>query len=239
MATGNLALGQEQGESSARPRIVNDFSIIVATVNGSGSQSANSVLLKSIFGMGVPVSGKNLFPSNIAGLPTWYTIRASKDGYVARKREIDVLVALNPETARDDMMSVQPGGAAIYEENLNLKQYRDDVVCYPVPFDKITVAICPEAKLRKLVKNMVYVGVVAQLLQHRSGSGRERAAQTVCQEAEGLRPELRRGEGGLRLREDDVHQAGSVLPRADEPDQGQDHHRRQCGLRHGRGVSRA
>jgi 2-oxoglutarate/2-oxoacid ferredoxin oxidoreductase subunit alpha len=164
MATGNLALGQEQGESGARPRVVNDFSIIVATVNGSGSQSSNSVLLKSIFGMGVPVSGKNLFPSNIAGLPTWFTIRASKDGYVARKREIDVLVALNPETARDDMMSVQTGGAAIYEENLNLKQYRSDVVCYPVPFDKITIAICPEAKLRKLVKNMVYVGAVAQLL---------------------------------------------------------------------------
>jgi 2-oxoglutarate ferredoxin oxidoreductase subunit alpha len=164
MATGNLALGHEQGETSARPRITNDFSIIVATVNGSGSQSANSILLKSIFGMGVPVSGKNLFPSNIAGLPTWYTIRASKDGYVARKREIDVLVALNPETAKDDMMSVQAGGAAIYEESLNLKQYRSDVVSYPVPFDKITLAICPEAKLRKLVKNMVYVGVVAQLL---------------------------------------------------------------------------
>jgi 2-oxoglutarate/2-oxoacid ferredoxin oxidoreductase subunit alpha len=164
MATGNLALGQEQGETIARPRVVNDFSIIVATVNGSGSQSANSVLLKSIFGMGIPVSGKNLFPSNIAGLPTWFTIRASKDGYVARKREIDVLVSLNPETAREDMMSVQAGGAAIYEEHLNLKQYRDDVVCYPVPLDKITISICPEAKLRKLVKNMVYVGAVAQLL---------------------------------------------------------------------------
>jgi len=164
MATGNRALGQEQGESSACPRIVNDFSIIVATVNGSGSQSANSVLLKSIFGMGVPVSGKNLFPSNIAGLPTWYTIRASKDGYVARKREIDVLVALNPETAREDILALAPGAAAIYEENLNLKQYRDDVVFYPVPFDKLTAALCPEAKLRKLVKNMVYVGVVAQLL---------------------------------------------------------------------------
>ncbi len=165
MATGDLALGQEQGARSASQRIVNDFSIIVATVNGSGSQSANSVLLKSIFGMGIPVSGKNLFPSNIAGLPTWYTIRASKDGYVARKREIDVLVALNPETAREDMLALPAGAAAIYEENLNLKQYRDDVVCYPVPFDKITISICPEAKLRKLVKNMVYVGVVAQLLQ--------------------------------------------------------------------------
>src|SRR4051812_10855103 len=163
MATGDLALGQEQGELGARARIVNDFSIIVATVNGSGSQSANSVLLKSIFGMGVPVSGKNLFPSNIAGLPTWYTIRASKDGYVARKRDTEILVALNPETAKDDMLSLPAGAVAIYEENMNLKQYREDVVCYQVPFDKITAGVCPEAKLRKLVKNMVYVGVVAQL----------------------------------------------------------------------------
>jgi 2-oxoglutarate ferredoxin oxidoreductase subunit alpha len=164
MATGDLALGELQGETNTRPRVINDFSINVATVNGSGSQSANSVLLKSIFGMGVPVSGKNLFPSNIAGLPTWYTIRASKDGYVARKRDAEVLVAINPETAKQDTLALPTGGVAIYEESLNLKQYRDDVTFYPVPFDKITAAICPEAKLRKLVKNMVYVGAVAHIL---------------------------------------------------------------------------
>jgi len=164
MATGNLALGEVQRATSTRERVVNDFSINVATVNGSGSQSANSVLLKSIFGMGVPVSGKNLFPSNIAGLPTWYTIRASKDGYVARKRDAEVLVSINPETAKQDALALPTGGVAIYEESLNLSQYRDDVVFYPVPFDKITAGICPEAKLRKLVKNMVYVGAVAQLL---------------------------------------------------------------------------
>ena len=164
MATGDLALGQEQGALSAHPRVINDFSINVATVNGSGSQSANSVLLKSIFGMGVPVSGKNLFPSNIAGLPTWYTIRASKDGYVSRKRESEVLVALNPDTAREDVMALPAGGVAIYEEKLDLKQLRNDVAFYPVPMDKITAAVCPEAKLRKLVKNMVYVGAVAQIL---------------------------------------------------------------------------
>ena len=164
MATGDLVLGQEQGLKSARQRVVNDFSINVATVNGSGSQSANSVLLKSIFGMGVPVSGKNLFPSNIAGLPTWFTIRASKDGYVARKRDTEILVALNPETAKDDILGLPAGAVAIYEENMNLKQYREDVVCYPVPFDKITASVCPEAKLRKLVKNMVFVGVVSELL---------------------------------------------------------------------------
>jgi len=165
MATGDLALGEVQSTTSTRERVINDFSINVATVNGSGSQSANSVLLKSIFGMGVPVSGKNLFPSNIAGLPTWYTIRASKDGYVARKRDAEVLVAINPETAKQDTLTLPTGGVAIYEENLNLKQYRDDVVFYPVPLDKITAAVCPEAKLRKLVKNMVYVGAVAQILQ--------------------------------------------------------------------------
>src|SRR5271168_5041193 len=170
MATGDVAVGAPGAGSSAAlqtptsKRIINDFSIQVATVNGSGSQSANLVLLKSIFGMGIPVSGKNLFPSNIAGLPTWYTIRASKQGYVARKREIELLVAMNAETAKEDILSLPTGGAAIYDEALNLKQYRDDVICYPVPFDKLTVAVCPDAKLRKLVRNMIYVGVVGQLL---------------------------------------------------------------------------
>jgi 2-oxoglutarate ferredoxin oxidoreductase subunit alpha len=168
MATVDPALGEKQGEFDARARVTNDFSINVATVNGSGSQSANSVLLKSIFGMGVPVSGKNLFPSNIAGQPTWFLIRASKNGYVARKRDSEILVAMNPETAKVDAQSLPPGGVVIYEESLdrslNLAQVREDVFTYPVPFDKITAAICPEVKLRKLVRNMVYVGVVAQLL---------------------------------------------------------------------------
>src|SRR5271157_3559107 len=109
MATSDLALGEIKSGTNTRKRVANDFSIQVATVNGSGSQSANSVLLKSIFGMGIPVSGKNLFPSNIAGLPTWYTIRASKHGYVARKKEIDILVAMNPETAKEDILSLSTG----------------------------------------------------------------------------------------------------------------------------------
>ena len=166
MATSDVTLKTEQPRAvvGRSGEVVNDFSIQVATVNGSGSQSANNVLLKSIFAMGVPISGKNLFPSNIAGLPTWFTIRASKQGYIARKKEIDIVVAMNAETAKDDVLSLATGGVAIYEEAANLEQYRDDVTCYPVPFDKITAAVCPEAKLRKLVKNMVYVGVVTQLL---------------------------------------------------------------------------
>ncbi len=172
MATSDVALNSpaavnapEAAETGGTKRIVNDFSIQVATVNGSGSQSANSILLKTIFAMGIPVSGKNLFPSNIAGLPTWYTIRASKHGYVARKKEIDILIAMNAETSKDDMLSLPAGGAAIYEEAANLSQFRDDVACYPVPFDKLTAAVCPEAKLRKLVKNMIYVGVVAKIIE--------------------------------------------------------------------------
>lgn len=157
--------GNSPAHSSSGKRIVNDFSIQAGTVNGSGSQSANNILLRSIFRMGIPVSGKNLFPSNIAGLPTWYTIRASRHGYIARKKEIDIAIAMNPETAREDILSLPPGAVAIYDESLNLQQYRDDVICYPVPFDKLTAAVCTDGKLRKLVRNMVYVGVVAQLIQ--------------------------------------------------------------------------
>src|SRR6202035_2663681 len=155
---------QGTGGQLGRKRIINDMSIQVATVNGSGSQSSNSVLLRAIFQMGVPVSGKNLFPSNIAGLPTWYTIRANENGYVARKKEIDFLVAMNPETARDDVMSLTPGAAVLYDQPLNLSSLRDDLIFYSVPFDKLVAPVCPEAKLRKLVKNMIYVGVVAKLL---------------------------------------------------------------------------
>jgi 2-oxoglutarate ferredoxin oxidoreductase subunit alpha len=149
---------------AGQKRVVNDMTIQVATVNGSGSQSSNSVLLRSIFQMGVPVSGKNMFPSNIAGLPTWFTIRANKDGYIARKKEIDFLVAMNAETAQDDVKSLAPGAVVLYDEPLNLNQVRNDLIFYSVPFDKLVAPVCPEAKLRKLVKNMIYVGVVAKLL---------------------------------------------------------------------------
>ncbi len=145
-------------------RIVNDFSIQVATVNGSGSQTANLVLLRSIFQMGVPVSGKNMFPSNIAGLPTWYTIRANREGYVARKKEIDFLVAMNPETGREDVLSLPSGSAVLYDEPLKLSSLRSDLVFYPVPFDKIVAEVCKDAKLRRLVKNMIYDGVLSKLL---------------------------------------------------------------------------
>ena len=144
--------------------VINDFSIQVATVNGSGSQTANTVLMRSLFQMGIPVSGKNMFPSNIAGLPTWFTIRVSRHGYIGRRKEIDFLVAMNPETAREDVMHLDAGAAVVYDEPLKLNELRGDLHFYPVPFDKLTAPVCPEAKLRKLVRNMIYDGVVAQLL---------------------------------------------------------------------------
>jgi len=168
MATTDVGLHEAAGRDERVP-VVNNMSIQVATVNGSGSQSSNTVLLRSIFQMGVPVSGKNLFPSNIAGLPTWYTIRANKDGYVARKKEIDFLIAMNVETARDDVMSLDPGAAVLYDEPLNLRSLRDDLIFYSVPYDKLVATVCPEAKLRKLVKNMIYVGVLAKLLDIEMG----------------------------------------------------------------------
>src|ERR1700760_4376154 len=99
MATTDIVPRESSGQLGQK-RIINDMTIQVATVNGSGSQSSNTVLMRSIFQMGVPISGKNMFPSNIAGLPTWFTIRASKDGYVARRKGSQVLVAMNPETAK-------------------------------------------------------------------------------------------------------------------------------------------
>ncbi len=144
--------------------LVNDFSIEVATVNGSGSQTANIVLMRTIFQMGVPVSGKNLFPSNISGLPTWFQIRANHKGYKARKAGIDLMICMNPETAKDDVAKVRPGTLLIYDEPLKLDALRNDLAFCAVPFQKLVAAACPEPKLHKLVKNMIYVGVAAQML---------------------------------------------------------------------------
>jgi 2-oxoglutarate ferredoxin oxidoreductase subunit alpha len=147
--------------------VVNDFSLQVATANGSGSQTANSVLMRAIFRMGVPVSGKNLFPSNIQGLPTWFTIRASREGYIARKRELDVLVLMNPETADEDVQGVRAGAHVVFEKKLGVDAKRSDLHFYPVPFSELVVKVTAgsdQARLRKLVVNMIYVGVVADLM---------------------------------------------------------------------------
>jgi 2-oxoglutarate ferredoxin oxidoreductase subunit alpha len=145
--------------------IVNDLTFQAATVNGSGSQSANLVLTRAIFSMGIPVAPKNVFPSNIEGLPTWYQLRISPRGYQARKGDPDVLVALNPATWTDDLRSVRPGGAVIYEEAYSTAGARSDLQYFPVPFAKLAKTRIQHDTLRKQLTNMIYVGVVAGLLQ--------------------------------------------------------------------------
>ncbi len=154
----------EPERPAQRAPVLNNFSIQVATVNGSGSQSANMVLMRSLFQMGIPVSGKNLFPSNIAGLPTWFTIRANPREYLARKAEIDFVVAMNPQTAREDAMTVQPGGALLAEQSLGLKGLRGDISYYEIPFSKLAAEVAADVRLRKLLANMIYVGAMADLL---------------------------------------------------------------------------
>ncbi|HKQ57816.1 MAG TPA: 2-oxoacid:acceptor oxidoreductase subunit alpha [Candidatus Eisenbacteria bacterium] len=144
--------------------IVNDFSIQVATVNGSGSQTANTVLLRALFQMGIPVSGKNLFPSNIAGLPTWFTIRANQDGYIARRKENDILVVMNPETAADDVAAMGPGAVIVLNDSIKVPAIAEDRIVYPVPMAKLMEPITTDVKLRRLVVNMIYVGVLGELL---------------------------------------------------------------------------
>ncbi len=164
VSTTPTELGEDSSPQSMQRPVINDFSIQVATVNGSGSQSSNNVLMRAIFQMGIPVSGKNLFPSNIAGLPTWFTIRASKHGYVGRKKEIDILVAMNPETAIEDVQSLEPGRVVVYEEKLNLQAIRNDLIYYPIPFSQLAGQVIQDIRLRKLLANMIYVGALAQML---------------------------------------------------------------------------
>lgn len=146
-------------------KIVNDFSITVGTKNGSGSSTANNTILRSIFKMGIPVSGKNLFPSNIQGLPTWYTIRANKDGFIARLETNDIVIAINPDSFTKDLASVTPGGAFFYSDDIKQPISRTDVAIYPMPIKSI-VRNDPNVPtdFRDLVGNMVYVGVLAQMI---------------------------------------------------------------------------
>lgn len=145
-------------------QIVNDLTFQAATVNGSGSQSANLVLTRAIFAMGIPVAPKNVFPSNIEGLPTWFQLRISPRGYQARKGDPDLLVALNPQTWREDLESVRPGGVVIHEESYSTAGVREDLNYFPVPFTKLARTRIPSDTLRKQLTNMIYVGVVAGLL---------------------------------------------------------------------------
>lgn len=141
--------------------IINDLTIQAATVNGSGSQTANLVLTRAIFHMGIPVAPKNVFPSNIEGLPTWYQLRVTPEGHMARSDKVDVLIAFNVATWQADLKTVRTGGVVIHEEAFSTNETRTDITYYPVPFSKLAKAKIQSDTLRKQLTNMIYVGVVA------------------------------------------------------------------------------
>ncbi len=161
----SVAVKEAPAPAQQQERIVNNFNINVATVNGSGSQTSNGVLIRALFKMGIPVTGKNFFPSNIQGLPTWYNVRLSKDGYLARREAVEVMVCMNATTVAEDMQSVAPGGVILYDDALPVAARRHDVTYFPMPVkDWVKEADLP-FNLRDYVANMAYVGFLAYLLE--------------------------------------------------------------------------
>ena len=150
--------------AAGRGEAINNFSLNIATINGSGSQTSNGVLLRAFFKMGIPVVGKNLFPSNIQGLPTWYVIRLSKDGYLAHRDPYEVVVCLNGRTVAEDMAKVAEGGIVLYDDSLPIAARRPDVTYYPMPVGKLVKEASVPFELKDYIANMVYVGVLAYLL---------------------------------------------------------------------------
>jgi 2-oxoglutarate/2-oxoacid ferredoxin oxidoreductase subunit alpha len=144
--------------------IVNDLCITFSTINGSGSATANITLLKALFRMGIPVSGKNIFPSNIQGLPTWYTLRVNKHGFVGRTEKDDIVVAMNASTIGKEQDFLVPGGVLFYADEIKLPYQRDDIIIYPMPIKKLIKEADVSNKLRDYIANMVYVGILAQMI---------------------------------------------------------------------------
>src|SRR5215813_1157570 len=145
---------------------INDFAIKIATVNGTGSASANTLLMKSIFRSGIPVMGKNYFPSNIQGLPTWYEIRVTREGYVARSGRVDIMVAMNAETYTKDLKEVSPGGYLIYDSSWPRPSLlkRDDITILGIPLARMCNEAFQGVRARILLKNIMYAGALAALL---------------------------------------------------------------------------
>ncbi len=162
---GDVPAAKLAAPADATPELrLNEFSLVVATVNGSGSQTSNMAIMRALFRMGIPVSGKNLFPSNIQGLPTWFTIRASARSHLARHAQAEVLVGMNPETFLEDVANVPPGGVCFYADHFTQGLDRTDITYYPMPVQELVRQANPPKELREYIANMVYVGVVAQLL---------------------------------------------------------------------------
>jgi 2-oxoglutarate ferredoxin oxidoreductase subunit alpha len=164
MAMGMVEVFPGWVAAAEQPAIVNDFSMVVATANGTGSQTANLALLRALFKMGIPVNGKNIFPSNIQGLPTWYHIRVSREGYVTRRHVSEILVAFNQATLHEDVRTLPPGGVCIHNGDWRNVPQRDDITYYGIPVNRFVRETGLKGKLSDYMANMVYVGAVARLL---------------------------------------------------------------------------
>ena len=160
----SLQTAEQSAQAAEGSTVVNDFQIIVATVNGTGSQTANSTLIRALFKMGIPINGKNIFPSNIQGLPTWFIIRLSKDGYTAWRETSEILVAMNQATITDDIRDLPAGGLCLYPEDWKIKQDRQDITYYSMPVKPLMDQAEIPASLKDYVVNMIYVGYLAHLL---------------------------------------------------------------------------
>lgn len=164
MEVENLSTVFSPYREADKSSVVNDFSIVVATANGTGSQTSNLMILRALFKMGIPVNGKNIFPSNIQGLPTWYHIRVSRDGYVGRRHTSEVLVAFNQATVDEDIRNLPPGGVCIYNADWRTRPERDDVTLYGIPVTQFLRQVEAKGKFRDRYTNMIYVGAVAQII---------------------------------------------------------------------------
>ncbi len=220
---------RQQPARTAGTEIVNDFSIQVATVNGSGSQTANLVLIRSLFQMGIPVSGKNLFPSNIAGLPTWYTIRANKHGYIGRKKEIDLLVAMNPETAREDVLGPRRGRGGRLRRAAEAQRGARGPGVLPGALRRAGQADLPGRQAAQARAQHDLRRRPLEAARHRDGGDGEGPEQAARQEGEGGGPQPGGPRRGIRLRRAAPAQARPVPRRADGQDARQDPHRGQRG----------
>ena len=145
--------------------VFNDFVLKFANVNGSGSASANLLCAKALFRMGVPVSPKNIFPSNIQGLPTWYEIRVSEQGWLGRRDGVDVMVAMNPQSYAQDVAEVVPGGMLVYDSTLERSFGRSDINVVGIPIARLCAEVWEEPRKRQLFKNVVYLGALSELLE--------------------------------------------------------------------------
>lgn len=161
---GNVNIAADAASTTEIEPVINDFSLVVATENGTGSQTANLAILRSLFKMGIPINGKNIFPSNIQGLPTWYQIRVSHQGYVGRRDTSEILVAFNQVTVHDDIANLPPGGVCIHNNDWRSMPQRDDIIYYGIPVNIFVAKSGMKGKLRNYIANMIYVGALAYLI---------------------------------------------------------------------------